>query len=122
MTAGRPSMNAQLLLQSVIQQTTVFLAQLATAGGTRTPLTQVANQIFTDLSTELHNQGLTKNVIADMFGMTLRTYHRRVRELSESSSVAGSTVWEAVLDFVRSREPVASAEVFRRFARDDREV
>jgi hypothetical protein len=115
-------MNPQLLIQSVIQQTTVFLAQLATAGGARTPLSQVASQVFVDLSSELQNHGLTKNVIADMFGMTLRTYHRRVRELAESSSVEGRTVWEAVLEFIRAEEPVRSAEIHRRFARDDRDV
>lgn len=115
-------MNAQILIQAVIQQTTVFLGQLATAGGLRTPLGRVAQQVFLDLSTELQNQGVTKNVIADMFGMTLRTYHRKVHELSQSRSVEGRTVWEAVLEFVRQREPVSSGELYQRFVRDERDV
>jgi hypothetical protein len=115
-------MNAQILIQAIIQQTMVFLAQLATAGGVRSPLASVANQVFLDLSAELRNQGLSKNVIADMFGMTLRTYHRRMRELSQSHSVEGHSIWEAVLDFVRQSEPASGGEVHQRFARDDHDV
>ena len=33
-----------------------------------------------------------KHVIADMFGMALRTYHRKVRELSESQTERGHSV------------------------------
>ncbi len=115
-------MNAQILIQAVIQQTTVFLAQLATAGRLRAPLTQVNNQVFLDLSTELQNQGVKKNVIADMFGMTLRTYHRKVRELSQSQSVEGRSLWSAVLEFVRERECVSAAEIYKRFLRDESDV
>lgn len=115
-------MNAQILIQAVIQQTTVFLAQLATAGRLRAPLAQVNSQVFLDLSTELQNQGLKKNVIADMFGMTLRTYHRKVRQLSLSQSVEGRSLWEAVLDFVRQREHVTALEIGERFARDEQDV
>lgn len=115
-------MNVQILIQAVIQQTTVFVAQLATAGGLRAPLTRVANQVFLDLSNELQQQGVTKNVIADMFGLTLRTYHRRVAELSQSQSVEGRSIWEAVLEYVRQHEPLAAAAIHQHFARDDREV
>lgn len=115
-------MNVHILIHSVVQQTMVFIAQLATAGGVRAPLAQVANQALLELITELQNQGLKKNVIADMFGMSLRTYHRRVRELAQSRSVEGRTVWEALLEFIREREPVAQVEISARFARDDREV
>jgi hypothetical protein len=40
-----------------------------------------------------------------MFGMALRTYHRRSRELTQSGSQSGRTVWEAVLEFVQQNEP-----------------
>lgn len=115
-------MNAQILIQAVVQQTMVFVAQLATAGGVRAPLAQVANQALLDLSTELQNQGVKKNVIADMFGMTLRTYHRKLRELSQSYSVEGRTLWEAVLEYVSEHEPTSAGQVYTRFARDDREL
>jgi hypothetical protein len=114
--------NAQILIHTVVQQTTVFLAQLATSGGVRAPLTRVANQVFLELTEELYAQGVKKSVIADMFGMTLRTYHRKVRELSQSESFAGRSVWEALLDTIRERQPIIAAELFRRFARDDRDV
>ena len=115
-------MNTHLLIDAVVQQTMVFIAQLATSGGVRAPLAHVADQVFLDLTSELQNQGVTKKVIADMFGMALRTYHRRVQETRESRTDTGRTVWEAVLEFIREREPVSGNEVQRRFVRDDAEV
>ena len=115
-------MNTHLLIDAVVQQTMVFIAQLATSGGVRAPLAHIADQVFLDLTNELQNQGVTKKVIADMFGMALRTYHRRVQETRESRTDTGRTVWEAVLEFIREREPVSGGEVQRRFVRDDAEV
>ncbi len=115
-------MNAHLLIEAVVQQTMVFIAELATAGGVRAPLAHVAEQVFVDLTSELASRGVKKKVIADMFGMALRTYHRRVRELSESRTELGKTVWEAVLDFVHQHEPVSGRAVIDRFAGDNAEV
>lgn len=115
-------MNTHLLIDSIVQQTMVFIAQLATSGGVRAPLAHVADQVFADLTRELQNQGVTKKVIADMFGMALRTYHRRVAETGQSQTDAGRTVWGAVLDHVRSAEPVSAGQVQLRFVQDDPEV
>jgi hypothetical protein len=114
--------NTHLLIDAVVQQTMVLIAQLATSGGVRAPLAHVADRVFSDLTQELQNQGVTKKVIADMFGMALRTYHRRVQETRESLTESGSTVWEAVLTYIKQHEPVSAAEIQRRFVRDDREV
>jgi hypothetical protein len=115
-------MNAHLLIEAVVQQTMVFIAELATAGGVRAPLAHVAEQVFVDLTRELSQRGVKKKVIADMFGMALRTYHRRTRELSESRTELGKTVWEAVLEYVQKHEPVSGRQVITRFAGDDPEV
>ena len=79
-------MNLQLLIDSIIRQTTVLIAQLATAQGVRAPLANVANQVFLDLANELNEQGVSRKVCADMFGMALRTYQRTIPRLSESST------------------------------------
>ncbi len=115
-------MNAHLLIDAVVQQTMVFIAQLATSGGVRAPLAQVANHVFLDLSTELQSQGVSKKVIADMFGMALRTYHRKVRSCRQSQTDEGSTVWEAVFHYICRHEPVAAMDVHTRFNQDDFEV
>ncbi len=112
-------MNAQILINSVVQQTMVLLAHLATAGGSRAPLAQVANQVLLDLTTELQAQGVTKNVIADMFGIALRTYHRRMRSIAESESDRGRSVWEAILETIRHREPISARQIQQRFRYDD---
>ncbi len=115
-------MNPRLLINAIVQQTMVFIAQLATAGGVRAPLVNVADQVFRELTRDLLAQGLKKKVIADMFGLGLRTYQRRLQAAEQSKTDAGSTVWEAVLSYLQHHEPVSGANVLTRFAYDDREI
>ena len=51
-------MNINLLIDAIVQQTTVLIAQLATAAGARTSLSNTANQVFVSLVSELKQQGL----------------------------------------------------------------
>src|SRR5689334_16034848 len=88
----RGQMNVPLLIDSVVRQTTVLIAQLATAGGVRAPLASVANQVFLDLADELNAQGVSRKVSADMFGLALRTYLRKIQRLRESSTEGGRSL------------------------------
>lgn len=112
-------MNINLLIDAIVRQTTVLIAQLATAAGARASLAQTANQVFLNLVRELKEQGLTNSLIADMFGLSLRTYHNKMRRLSESSTERGRSLWEAVLSFIDERKLVRRAEVLEHFARDE---
>jgi hypothetical protein len=111
-------MNAQVLIDSIVRQVTVLIAQLATSGGIRAPLAHVANQVFLDLAGELAAQGVSRKISADMFGMALRAYIRKVRRLSEAQTDRGRTLWQSVLDFVRSEELVSRDRVLERFRLD----
>lgn len=113
------AMSVKILIDSVVRQTTVLIAQLATAGGVRAPLAHIANQVFLELSRELEGQGISRKVSADMFGMALRTYLRRVQWLNESGTDRGRTLWEAVLDYLSQGEVRSRAAVLQRFGHDD---
>ncbi len=67
----------------------------------------------------MKRQGLSNTLIADLFGLSLRTYHNKIRRLSESATDRGRPLWNAVLDFIQSQETVSRAEVLMRFCRDD---
>ena len=115
-------MDAGLLIDAIVRQTTVLVAQLATAGGGRAQLAHTANQVFLDLVAALKEQGLGNKVIADMFGMALRTYQTKVQRLSESRTDRGRSLWEALLSFVQESSkqgPVSRARVLERFRQDD---
>jgi hypothetical protein len=111
-------LNAQVLIDSIVRQVTVLIAQLATSGGIRAPLSHVANQVFLDLARELEAQGVSRKVSADMFGMALRAYIRKVRRLSEAQTEQGRTLWQALLDFVRAQGLVTRPRVLERFRAD----
>jgi len=112
-------MNTSVLIDSIVRQVTVLIAQLATAGGMRSPVAHLANQVFVQLARELESQGVSRKVSADMFGMALRAYVRKLRRLSEAQSEHGKTLWRAVLEFIREGGLMPRRRVLERFGRDD---
>jgi hypothetical protein len=102
-----------------MRQTTVLIAQLTASGGIRAPMSRLADEIFLTLSDELESQGVSRKVVADMFGMALRGYQRRVQRLRASSMDANTTLWETVLDYVEKEGPVRKRAILDRFASDD---
>jgi hypothetical protein len=112
-------MNAQLVISAIVRQTTVLIAQIATAQGMRSPLQKVAHQVFLDLVTELEGQGLSKKIVADMFGLALRSNQQKVDRLTESASEGGATLWQVVYDYLRGVETATRSQVLTRFARED---
>ena len=83
------AVRTQVLIDAVVRQTTVLIAQLATSGGVRAPLAHLASQVFLELARELEDQGVSRKVSADMFGMALRTYLRKIQRAKESSTDRG---------------------------------
>jgi hypothetical protein len=112
-------MTIELLIQAIVRQTTILIAQLATSRGARAPLAQVANQVFIELVRELERQGVSRKVSADMFGLGLRTYRRKIQRMTESVTVRGRSLWEVVLEHIREHALVTRVELLLRFASDD---
>lgn len=113
------AMNVQILIDSVVRQVTVLIAQLATSGGIRAPVAHLANQVFVELANELSAQGISRKVSADMFGMALRAYIRKLRRLSEGRTEQGKTLWQAILEFIRGEGMVPRSRVLERFRNDE---
>ncbi len=114
-------MNTRLLIDAIVRQTTVLIAQLSTTAGIRAPLAHIADQVFLDLVKEIENQGVGKKVVADMFGLALRTYQKKVRRLTESVTVRDRTLWEAVLDYLQQHGSTARGDLLKRFFYDGEE-
>jgi hypothetical protein len=114
-------MHAGILIERIVRQTTVLIAQLSTAAGIRAPLAKIADQVFLELSREIEAQGVTRKVAADMFGLALRTYQRKVQRLTESATQRSTTLWEAVFEHVRDNGGISRARLNRRFTSDDPE-
>jgi hypothetical protein len=110
-------MDSKLLIDSIVRQTTVLIAELSTAAGIRAPLAHLADQVFVSLAREIEAQGVGRKVVADMFGLALRTYQRKVQRLTESATMSDRTLWEAVLEFLQ--QGVASRERIRERFRHD---
>ena len=116
-------MHTRLLIDAIVRQTTVLIAELSTASGLRAPLSHVANEVFLSLSREIEAQGVGRKVVADMFGLALRTYQKKVQRLSESATDPNRTLWESILDFVSGAGSATRKQIVGRFSNDtEREI
>lgn len=112
-------MTIELLIHAIVRQTTILIAQLATSRGVRAPLAQIADQVFIELAREIERQGISRKVSADMFGLGLRTYRRKIQRLSESSTERGRSLWEVVLEHIKSQSVITRRDILERFPNDD---
>jgi hypothetical protein len=111
-------MNIKLLIDNIMRQTTVLIAQLSTAAGVRAPLAQFADQVFLSLAREIEAQGVGRKVVADMFGMALRGYQLKTQRLTESQSTQGRTLFEAILEYIEQNGGVTKRDILERFRHD----
>lgn len=111
-------MHIKLLIDSIMRQTTVLIAQLSTSAGVRAPLAHIADQVFLSLSREIEAQGVGKRVIADMFGLALRSYQKKTQRLAGSATVQGKTLFEAVLEQIERHGYTTRSALLERFRRD----
>jgi hypothetical protein len=114
-------MDTVRLIDAVARHTTAFIAQLSTSAGLRAPLAHIADQVFLDLSREIEAQGVSRKVVAGMFGMALRGYQRKVQRLTESASQRGKTLWEALVDHLDKHGATLRTDLLARFYADGEE-
>lgn len=112
-------MNVRFVINRLVRHQAVLLAELATSGGARAPLSELLDQTFIHLAEELDRRGVGRKVSADMFGMALRAYQKKIQRLAESSTEKGTSLWEAVLRHVSELGEVRRADLLQRFVRDD---
>src|SRR5689334_21851276 len=110
-------MHLRLLIDGIVRQTTVLLAQISTSSGARSPLSHIADQVFFELAKEIEAQGVKRRVAADMFGMALRAYQKKTQRLLESASASDRTLWQAVLELIEEGE-TTRARIEQRFKKD----
>jgi hypothetical protein len=112
-------LNTKFLIDAIVHQTTVLIAQLSTASGIRAPLSHVADQVFLELAREIEAQGVSRKVVADMFGLAIRTYQKKVQRVTESITARDRTLWEVVLEYLQQQGSSSRRELLLRFDRDD---
>jgi hypothetical protein len=112
-------LDTKILLDNIMRQTTVLVAQLTVSAGIRAPMAHLADEVFLRLSDELGRQGVPQKVVADMFGVALRSYQRKVARLRQSTTDSTTTLWQGVLNRIESDGPATREDIVRLFARDD---
>ena len=109
-------MTPESLIQAIVRQTAVLIAQVATADGMRTPLARVEDQVFLGLVEELERQGVSRRLSSDLFGLGLRTYQRKIQRLTRRPAEPSRWLKEAVLAHIRARGPLRRSRILSRFS------
>jgi len=112
-------MNERILIDAIVRQTVILIAQLSTADGVRSPLSHVADEVFLGLVRQLESQGLGKKIIADMFGLALRSYQQKVQRLGESATQRGVSLWGAIHTLLTQLPSASRSEVIEHFKHDE---
>ena len=112
-------MNERILIDAIVRQTVILIAQLSTADGNRSPLSHVADEVFLGLVRQLESQGVGKKVIADMFGLALRSYQQKVQRLGESATQRGVTLWGAIHTLLTQVPSASRSEIIEHFEHDE---
>ncbi len=116
-------MNIKLLVDAIVQQTTVLIAQLSTNAGVRAPLAHIADQVFLSLSrgnrsTRRQTQGRRRHVRDGIARVSETDSTRRSERLT-----TGKTLFEALLEFVETQRGCSREALLHRFRNDnEREV
>lgn len=112
-------MHTNILINAIVQQTTVLIARLSTAAGIRAPLSHIADQIFVDLANQIEAQGVSRKVAADMFGLALRTYQKKVNRIVGAHADPANTLWQSILDFLTSEGIATRRSILDKFSHED---
>lgn len=112
-------MDPRPLMDQLLAEVAGLLATLATLGGHRVLVADLPDRLFHHLALALEARGLSKKLVADMSGLVLRSYQKRMQRLERSRSDAGVTLWEATLGYLVERRIATRVELERRFSRDD---
>lgn len=108
-------MDPSLLIDGIVRQTVVLIAQLVQASGHRPPLAELATRIFVELNDELRRQGVRSSLLAGLFGLKLRTYHDRVRKARAALAEQQMPLFSAVSGMIRGEGPVERWRIEGRF-------
>ncbi|MFN3200585.1 MAG: helix-turn-helix domain-containing protein [Bradymonadia bacterium] len=108
----------KVLIEQIIHSTAVLLAEVSTMNGARTPLSDIFDLLFMDISAHLEQKGITRKVIADMFGMSTRTFQRRVHRIREFKPDE-KTIWMSVIGYIHHSEGCGRQEIIDNFLQYD---
>ena len=97
----------------------VLIAQLSTASGGRAPLAQIADEVFVELARGIEAQGVGRKVVADMFGLALRSYQKKVQRLEENTARRERTLWMAVHDYLSEHGSATRRQLLSQFSHEE---
>lgn len=98
-----------------------LVARAATVDGARKPLSWAVDEFFLGISTELERLGVARRVAAGMFGVSRRTYLRKLQAAEIGTQTGVDSLWWGVLQELRA-ESLTRPALMAKFARHSPEM
>jgi len=117
-----PGEHIDALIRLITRQAMKLVARLAIVHDRRSSLAKISDIAFLELNNELETLGLRKKVIADMFGLALRSYQQKVNRLHESTAWDMRSLWTSVYDYLSKAKKATRKDIFDRYNAADERV
>ncbi len=115
-------MHVEPLIDTILRQTAMLVAEVSTTAGTRASLARIGDRLFFELSRELESRGLPRKVVADILGFSLSAYQRKVRRLERLKNRREGTLWCEVHEYLKRAPCVSRRELLEHFSAADPEA
>lgn len=102
-------METRTLIHALVREFADLLAELATHDGMLVSVADVPDRLFLELSRAIERRGIGRKVVADLFGVTLRSLQRKTARVGDDVEVETRTAWSDALAFLHERGPVSRA-------------
>ncbi len=107
------------MIDAIVRQTMILIAQLSTVDGVRSPLSHVADEVFTSLVRELESQGVGKKVIADMSAWPYARTSKRCSVCRSQPLAKGKRCGARCTAYLAELPSASRAELIVHFKRDE---
>lgn len=111
-------MELRRLIDGVVKEFATLLVALAIRGGRRESLAGIDHVFFEALARELEARGVPRKVAADMLGLGLRSYQKKLQRI-KTQTESGPSLWQRITAFVAEREVCSRGDISDVFVHED---
>lgn len=109
-------MNTALLIDGLLRECASLVAAITRAADHRPSLAELPSRVFAEVDDALRREGLRASLLADLFGLKLRTYHDHVRRARRLRAERPLPLIAELYRCMRDEGPVERWELDGRFA------
>lgn len=107
--------DANLLIRTLFELTAQMSVDVIHASGARPDLKHIMDEVFMTFAEQFHEIGLPRSVAADMFGLVVRSYLKRIQNYEENRGEVSQPLWKRILLLIAEEPNIDLETLLSRF-------